>query len=74
MKIVIRFDGEEYRVPGPEGTEAQAHYTDDREDAIGTAKVVFGSDVTISFRRVDCADPDMEYWRGIERWERDDMV
>jgi len=60
MKITIRFDGEEYRVPGPEGTEAQAAYTDDRADAIGTAKAVFGADVGIRFKRVACADPDFE--------------
>lgn len=74
MKIVIRFDGSEYRVPGPEGTEAQACYTDDKEDAIGTAKAVFGPNIKFSFRRVDCADPDMEYWQGVERTERDNMI
>ncbi len=57
--ITIRFDADgEYRVPGPDGTEAQASYHDDREDAIGTAKLVHG-DVAIRFRKVDYADPDV---------------
>lgn len=59
-RIIIRFDGDEYRVPGPDRTEAQARYTNDREDAIGTAKMVFGPDVKITFKRVSCADPDFE--------------
>ena len=37
----------EYRVPGPEGTEVQAYYTDDLGDAIGTAKYVFGDSIMI---------------------------
>lgn len=35
--INIRSQDGEYRVPGPARTEAQAYYTDDRNDAIGTA-------------------------------------
>lgn len=36
--ITILFNKEygEYRAPGPKGTEAQAIYTDDKEDAIGS--------------------------------------
>ena len=43
---------EEYQVPGPDGTEAQVCYTDDKDDAIGTAKAIYGGEVEIKFRRV----------------------
>jgi len=43
----------EYRVPGPAGTEAQAYYTDDREDAQDTARYTFGADVGITWRTVN---------------------
>lgn len=59
-KINIRFDGDEYRVPGPDRTEAQAYYTDDREDAIDTCKAIHGRNVRVLFKRVSCADPDFE--------------
>ena len=53
-KITITKDCDnEYRVPGPDGTEAQAYYTDDREDARGTALQVLGSDVVITWRTVN---------------------
>ena len=43
----------EYRVPGPAGTEAQAYYTDDRQDAVGTAKHMWKSyDIVFTFRHV----------------------
>ncbi len=53
--IVITYNLEyaEYRVPGPDATEAQACYTDDKDDAIGTAKAVFGADVKIEFQDVE---------------------
>lgn len=53
--VVILLDrwNEEYRVPGPSGSEAQAYYTNDREDALGTARVVWGSTVSIRIKRVD---------------------
>ena len=35
--VTIRRREGEYRVPGPNKTEAQAYYTDDRQDAINTA-------------------------------------
>ena len=57
-KITVRFDDSgEHRVPGPEKTEAQAYYTDDRDDAIWTARSIFGRDVEIKFRRFEYADP-----------------
>ena len=41
LTITIKFDGEEYRVPHPKGTEASAYYTDDREDAFITFEVMW---------------------------------
>lgn len=54
MKVTITFDGEEYRVPGPKRTEAQAYYTDSRADAVGTARIIFGFDAAVRFKRVEC--------------------
>lgn len=51
IRVIIIFDGDEYRVPGPKGTEAQAYYTDDREDAIGTAKLVYGTETVVKIRK-----------------------
>lgn len=46
MKVIyIRFDGYEYRVPGPDKTEAQAYYTDSKEDAIATMKEMYKPEV-----------------------------
>jgi hypothetical protein len=42
----------EYRVPGKKGTEASAYYTDDKEDAVATAKAEHGKNVVIKFRSV----------------------
>jgi hypothetical protein len=54
MTVTITFstDWGEYRVPGPAGTEAQAYYTDDRDDAEDTARAVYGPAVVIKHRRV----------------------
>ena len=39
-KLTITKDANgEYRVPGPNGTEAQAYYTDDKADALDTARL-----------------------------------
>ncbi len=43
----------EYRVPGKKGTEASAYYTDDKEDAIATAKAEHGKNITIKFKSVN---------------------
>ncbi len=43
----------EYRVPGPDATEAQAYYTQDKDDAIDTAKAIFGANVKIEFQDVE---------------------
>lgn len=42
----------EYRVPAPDGYENGATYTDDMQDAIDTAKSIYGKDVIIKFRSV----------------------
>lgn len=49
-KITITKTDDEFRVPGPGKTESSAYYTDDREDAIGTARAMWGKDVQFSFR------------------------
>ena len=54
MKCIIkRNDSDEYEVPtviGLSGSDA-IYYTDDREDAIGTAELILGKDVEIKFVR-----------------------
>ena len=51
----------EYRVPGPAGTEAQAYYTDDRNDAIGTAQHMWkGHDISITFKHIPDFDRFLE--------------
>ena len=51
--VTIKWDGEEYRVPSADGREEGACYTDDREDAIGTATnyMYKGQDVVVKVRR-----------------------
>lgn len=53
--ITIQKDRDgEFRVPGPAGKEeAAAHYTDDKEDAVGTAKAMYGADVVCKFKTVE---------------------
>ena len=59
--IVIRFDDTgEHRVPGPDGSEAQAYYASDREDAIDTAREIYGAGAVLRFRRCEYCDPDAE--------------
>jgi hypothetical protein len=53
MRVYISNLGEygEYRVPGPKGKEeAGAYYTSDRDDAIATARLMYGEEVEIRFR------------------------
>ena len=45
IKIVLDVEWGDYIVPGIDGTEAQAYYTDDKEDAYDTARAIFGQDV-----------------------------
>jgi hypothetical protein len=50
-KVTIKKnDYDEYELPTEVGTEA-IYYTDDKDDAIGTAKLILGDDVEITFRR-----------------------
>lgn len=42
----------EYRVPGKSGNEASAYYTDDKDDAIATARAEHGNDIIIKFKSV----------------------
>ena len=60
--VIIRFDDTgEHRVPGPSGTEAEAYYTDDRQDAIDTAREALGVAVEdIRFKHCEYCDPDAE--------------
>lgn len=46
---------DEYRVPGPDGREATAYYTDDRQDAKGTAInfMYKGQDIQVRFKTVE---------------------
>jgi len=52
--FLIAYDGIEYRVPGPDGREETAYYTDDKEDALGIAAREYGEDIlnNIKFKRV----------------------
>jgi hypothetical protein len=62
-KITIKFRTHygEYQVPGdpadPRCQSVQSSYfTDDRADAIATAKEVHGKNIKIVFRRIDSTD------------------
>lgn len=43
----------EYRVPGTDGREASAAYTDEEEDAVAIAKKVHGERISVRIRRVN---------------------
>jgi hypothetical protein len=52
-RVNIRYSSEfeEYRVPSPDGREAGAYYTNDKQDAIGTALHMYrGIACHITFR------------------------
>lgn len=52
-KITIEKYNGEYRIPAPDGYEDGAAYTDDKEDAISTAKTMYKNpDLKITFRSV----------------------
>jgi len=42
----------EYRVPGADGREASAYYTDDEADAKDTARAVYGDRINLRIKRV----------------------
>ena len=52
---ILRDQDNEYRVPSPDGNEEGAYYTDDMEDAIGTAKNFMYKDenIKIRFKKVE---------------------
>ena len=50
--VTIEKSQGEYRVPSEDGYEDGAYYTNDRDDAIGVAKKVFGADIDIKYRSV----------------------
>lgn len=53
-RVTIAFDGDEYRVPGPDGREATAYYTNDKEDAIGTARHMYAPQIIrVKIKRVE---------------------
>lgn len=54
---ILKDDNGEYRVPGPDGTEAQAYYTDDKQDAEGTAAMAwkqagYTGPLLVKFRKI----------------------
>lgn len=53
ITILILDGGDEYRVPGPNCSEAQAYYTDSVDDAVGTAKAIYGDAIRIKFKKLD---------------------
>ncbi len=52
-RICITFDPDwdEYSFNSGDGSEAQRYRTPDKDDAIGTARAVYGADVVITHRR-----------------------
>lgn len=46
--VILKNDFDEYQVPD----SGDFYYTDDRDDAVGTACEIYGADVQISFRRI----------------------
>lgn len=51
-KLVITLCDGEYRVPGPDGREATAYYTDDKGDALVTCADMHGA-ARVVVRSVD---------------------
>lgn len=50
---ITRDSNGEYRVPGTgKRIEQEAYYTDDKTDAIGTARLMHGHNVTVKIKRV----------------------
>jgi hypothetical protein len=45
--LITRDADDEYRVPSKDGREAGAYYTNDKEDALATAKAIWGQ---VNFR------------------------
>ena len=51
VTIAYNPDYDEYRVPAPDGREEGAYYTNWKDDAVDTAKVMYGGAPTIRFKR-----------------------
>jgi hypothetical protein len=49
--VIITKKNGEYRVPGPAKTEAQAYYTDDLDDALATAKLMYGGKILVKIKQ-----------------------
>ena len=54
LVVVIQKDQDgEYKVPGPGALSASAYYTDDKEDAVGTALMMYkGLDIETTVKKV----------------------
>lgn len=57
ITIIYSRDWDEYRVPSAGFRDLdcgldETYFTNDKEDAINTAKAIFGQDVEITFRRI----------------------
>ena len=52
ITITIAYDvsDKEYRVPAPNDREAGAYYTNDRDDALGTARIIYADRGPVKFR------------------------
>tara|TARA_R110000765_G_scaffold264278_1_gene363862 strand:- start:417 stop:623 length:207 start_codon:yes stop_codon:yes gene_type:complete len=57
-RVVVRFDRDEFRVQGVNNDQASSYYTDDRQDAIDTARAMHGEYIRLDWQRVKFADPD----------------
>ena len=53
--VTIKYirDYDEYRVPGANGKESTAYYTNDKQDALGTARLTYGPETSFRFRSVN---------------------
>lgn len=52
MIVITRDVYDEYRVPAPDGQEAGAYYTDDKQDAIDTLQAMHGQGARYRIKRV----------------------
>lgn len=59
MNVTIQYDADwgEFVVLHPDNADANYH-TDDKQDAVDTAKAMFGPDVAIKHKRVSTGDLD----------------
>ena len=60
--LAVTFDGYDFRVPAPDGSEAGSYYTDDKHDAVATARDMY-RDPTIT-PRFYSVDQHPEGWGG----------